>query len=129
MTRYTPHDKSITNARMQTVRDQHKIHYNNQGKPDKGPCHTLFEDVIGKRLSWKQKDCEIVLMGDSNEDVYEGRFSDRLTRDDLNLSEQILKTTVVRITPTHNCGSKSVFGMFATSGVECKAVEVHLIHN
>ena len=63
-------------------------------------------------------------MGDFNEDIYKGTFFDRLTKDDLNISEQILKTTGVKIPPTHDRGSKPICGMFVTGGVECKAVEV-----
>ena len=47
-----------------------------------------------------------------------------LAKDDLNMSEQILKTTGVKIPLTHDCGSKPIYGVFATTGVECKATEV-----
>jgi hypothetical protein len=124
MTMYMPHNKSSGNTKLQTVWDQHKTHYNSQGKADKEPCRALFEDVIGKLLTWKQEDCEIVLVGDFNEDIYEGKFSERLAKDDLNMSEQILKTTGVKIPPTHDRGSKAICGVFATAGVECKAAEV-----
>ena len=60
------------------------------------------------------KDCEIVLVGDFNKDVHEGMFFDKLTKDDLNMSEQILKTTGVKIPPTHDRGSKLVCSVFAT---------------
>ena len=52
---YMPHNKSSANTKIQTVWDQYKTYYHSQGKLDKDPCHTLFEDVIRKILSWKQK--------------------------------------------------------------------------
>ena len=71
MTMYMPPDKISKNTKIQTVWDQYKTHQNSQGKPDKYLCHALFEDVIGKLLPWKQEDCEIVLVGDFNEDIQE----------------------------------------------------------
>ena len=65
-------------------------------------------DVIGKLLSWTQEYCEIILVKDFNEDIYKGKFSDRLVKDDLNMSEQILKTTGVNMPPTHDRGSKPI---------------------
>ena len=38
--------------------------------------------------------------------------------------EKILKTTGVKIPPTHERGSKTICGVFATTRVECKAAEV-----
>ena len=109
---------------MQPVWDQHKTHYNIQGKPDKEPCRALFGDVVRQLLSWKQEDYGIVLVGAFNEDTHKGKVSDRLTKDDLNMSQQILKTTGFKIPPTHDRGSKPVCDVFATTGVGCKAAEV-----
>ena len=61
-----------------------------------------------------------MLTGDFNEDVYRGKFSERLTKDDLSMTEQILKTTGVKIPPTHDRGSKAICGVFAAVGAECK---------
>ena len=77
-----------------------------------------------KCVSWKQEDCEIVLVGDSNKDIYRGKLFERLAKDDLGITEQILKTTGVKIPPTHDRGSKAICGAFETAGVECKAAEV-----
>ena len=65
-----------------------------------------------------------MLPGDFNEDVYRGKFSEHLAEEDLNMTEQILKTTGSEIPPTHDRGSKAICGVFATAGVECKAAEV-----
>jgi hypothetical protein len=87
MMMYMSHYKSSRNTKLQTVWGQHNTHYNRQDKGDKEPCRALFEYVIGKRFTWKQKNCEIVLVGGFNEDIYEGKFSQRLAKDDLNMSE------------------------------------------
>ena len=68
---------------------------------NKESCQALFEEVIEKLMSWKQEDCEIVLTGDFSEDIYRGTFSKRLATDDLNMTDEIVKTTVVKIPPTH----------------------------
>ena len=65
-----------------------------------------------------------MLTGYFNGDVYIGKFSERLAKDDLNMKEHILKTTGVKIPPTHDHGSKAICGVFATTGFECKATEV-----
>ena len=88
---------------------------------DTEPCRALFEDVVKKLLAWTQEDCEIVLTEDFNEDVYRGKFSERMSKDDLNMSEKMLKTTGVEIPPIHDPGYKAIYGVFATTGVECKA--------
>ena len=75
-------------------------------------------------MSWKQEDFEIVLTGDFNEDIYRGKFSERVAKDDLNILEQILKTTSVEIPPTHNHGSNTIYGICVTAGIECNAAEV-----
>ena len=43
-----------------------------------------------------------MLVGDFNKDIYRGKFFERLAKDDLNISDQILKTTGVKIPPTPN---------------------------
>ena len=91
---------------------------------DKEPCRALFEDVVGKLLTWKQEECEIVLVGDLNKNIYRGKFSERLAKDDLNMFDQVLKTTGVKLPPTHDHGSEVICGVFATTGVEYKVTEV-----
>ena len=76
----------------------------------KEPCRTLFKDVTEKFLLWRQEDCKIVLTGDFNEDIYRGKFPERLAMDDLNMTEQILQTTGIKIPPTYDCGSKAIYG-------------------
>ena len=65
-----------------------------------------------------------MLVEDFNEDIYRGKVSERLAKDDLNISTQIRKTTGVEIPPTHDRGSKVICRVFETTGVECKAAEV-----
>ena len=91
---------------------------------DKEPCQDMFKDVVEKLLSWKQDDCEILLTRDFNEDVYRRKFSERLIKDDLKMTETIQKTTGVNISPTHDRGSKAIYSVFLTAVVECKATEV-----
>ena len=52
------------------------------------------------------------------------KFFERLANDNLNWLEQILKTTGVKMPPTHDHGSKPICGVFTTAGVEYKAAEV-----
>ena len=86
-TMYMPHNKDNTDTKKHMVRDQHKTHYTSKGMVNKEPCCTLFEDVVEKCVSWEQEGCEIVLVGDFNEDIHRGKFSERLAKDDLNMLE------------------------------------------
>ena len=115
------YNKENADTKRQAVWDQHKTYYTSKNMVDKELCQALFEYVVEELLSWKQYNFEIVLTGDFNEDVYRGKFSERLAKDDLNMTEQILKTTGVKTPPTHECGSKAICGIFATAGVGCKA--------
>ena len=126
MTVYMPHNRERDTTKGGTVWDQQKIHYESEGLLEKEPCQALMEDVIEKLLEWKRDDCEIVLTGDFNQDVYKGELSKRLAEEDINMTEQVLKTTGEEIPPTHDRGRKAVCGVFATAGVECKAAEVLL---
>ena len=126
MTVYMPHNREKDETKGLTVWDQHKIHYESEGLMEKEPCQALFDDVIEKLLEWKAEDCEIILTGDFNENVYQDSFSRRLAEDDINMTEQILKTTGKEIPPTHDRGKRPVCGVYATTGVECKAAEVLL---
>ena len=60
---------------------------------EKEPRQALFDDVIDKLLEWKTEDCEIILTGDFNQHVYQDHFAQILAEDDINMTEQILKTT------------------------------------
>ena len=51
---------------------------------------TFFQDIVDQLLQWKQKEYEIVFMGDFNEDAYEERLATRFTEDDFRMSEQCL---------------------------------------
>ena len=66
-----------------------------------------------------------MLTGDLNDDDYRGNISEQLAAADLNMTDQILKTTGIKTSPsTRERGSKAIRGVFATVGVECKAAEV-----
>ena len=88
---------------------------------DKESCRDLFKDVGKTLLMWKQEDCEIVLTGDFNEDVYRCKFSERLAKDDLSMTEQILEITGITIPPKNDHGSKVICRVLSTAGVVCKA--------
>ena len=60
---------------------------------EKEPRQALFDDVIDKLLEWKTEDCEIILTGGFNQNVYQNQFAWRLAEDNINMTEQILKTT------------------------------------
>ena len=124
MTVYMPHNREKDETKGLTVWDQQKIPYGSEGLMEKESCQTLFDDVVAKLLEWKTEDCEIILTGDFNQDVYQDDFARRLAEEDVNMTEQFLKTTGKEIPPTHDRGRRSVCGVYATAGVECKAAEV-----
>ena len=71
---------------------------------DTEPCDAILEDVVKKMLSWKQEDCKIMLVGDFNDAVYRGKIAERVADTDLNMTEQILKITDVKIPSSHHHG-------------------------
>ena len=95
MTVYMPHNRKYDKIKGLTVWDQHKTHYEREGSPDKEPCQALIEDMTRKLLEWKREDCKIVVASDFNQDVYQDFLSKRLAEDDLNLTEHVLRTTVL----------------------------------
>ena len=67
---------------------------------DRESCDTLLEDIVEKLLSWKHKNDEIVLAQDFNDDIYSGNTAEQLDNADLNMTEQIFKTTGAGIPPS-----------------------------
>ena len=61
-----------------------------------------------------------MLAGYFNEDIYRNKFCKRLAKDDLNMTEQILKTSGSKIPPTHYGDSNAICRAFEIAGVECK---------
>ena len=82
--------------------------YTDKGMIDKEPHQALFKDIGEQLMLWKRENCKIVIAGDFNEDVYRGRFSKILAKDNLNMTEHILKITGVNIPPTCDRGSKAI---------------------
>ena len=91
---------------------------------DKELYQALFNSLVEKLLLGKQKHCEIVLAGDSNGDLYRGKFSERLTKDGFNMTEQILKTTDGKIPPTLDRDPKVICSLLATAWGEFNTTEV-----
>ena len=88
---------------------------------NKEPCDALLEDHVEKLMLWKRKYCKIVLARDFNDDVYRDKTSEQLADADLIITEQILKTTGIKLPPTHKNGPKLPTGyllLFASNTPE-----------
>lgn len=124
MTVYIPNNKKHAKTKKRTVRDQHNVYYTSKGILDKDPCDILFGDGVKKLLVWKRENSKMVLVGNFNEDVYKGKFAERLSKEDRNKDELVLRTTGTKIPPTHARGKRALCAAFGTAGVACKAAKV-----
>jgi len=79
-------------------------------------------DLLHLIRSWKTAGDEIILMGDFNENVYEGNLARNLLHEDFRMSELCQRTTGSRLPNTHIRGSVPIDAVFATAGVSCTAV-------
>ncbi len=115
---YQPSGSKSTNSAGTTVREQHKRYFEACG--DLRSARTIFfEQLIAQLIVWKNTNSDIVLLGDFNENVYSGRFSKGLIKQDLMLSEQCLQCTGIHIPPTFRDGTIPIDAIFATAGIEC----------
>jgi hypothetical protein len=60
-------------------------------------------------------------MGDFNQNIYEGKLQEAFTAEDIGLEEQFRKLYDKNAPLSHTSGSPPIFGVFATSGINCKA--------
>ena len=60
-------------------------------------------------------------MGDFNQHIHEGKLQEVFTADDIGLEEQFRKLYKEDAPFSHISGSTPICGVFATSGIKCKA--------
>ena len=60
--------------------------------------------------------------------MYRGRLAKRLSKEDINMDELVLRTTGKEIPGTYDRDLTALCAAFATKGVECKAAEVMTRH-
>ena len=101
-----------------TVKDQQARFFQSLGDA-RSPRTIFYEQLIAQLKIWKTSDNDIILLGDFNEHVYNGRLSRRMHANDLNFREMCQHHTGIQLPPTFSSGSKPIDGVFATSGVEC----------
>ena len=75
-----------------TTFQQHERYFQVRGD-FRSPRTILFEQLITQLRIWKSEGNEIILCGDFNEHVYEGRTSRRLQERDIQMKEQCLSHT------------------------------------
>jgi hypothetical protein len=97
-----------------------KKEYNTRGNT-KSPILNFHYDLVGLLTKWKNARDEIVIMGDFNEDVYNGILSAQLAWEPLCLRELCKQTTGQLLPPTHNQGRIPIGAIFGTVGVESTA--------
>ena len=101
-----------------TVKDQQARYFQSLGDA-RSPRTIFFEQLVAQLGIWKTSDNDIILLGDFNEHVYNGRLARRLQRPDLNFREMCHRHTGTKLPPTFRSGSNPIDGIFATSGIEC----------
>jgi hypothetical protein len=101
-----------------TVKDQQAQYFQSLGDAH-SPKTIFYEQLVLQLALWKSSDNDIILLGDFNEHVYNGRQAQRITDSDLNFKEMCLHHTGTRLPPTFRTGSIPIDGIFATSGIDC----------
>jgi hypothetical protein len=103
------------------VCDQHTRYFESRGEV-RHPRQMFQADLLHLIRSWKTAGDEIILMGDFNENIYEGNLARNLLHEDIRMSELCQHTTGSRLPNTHIHGSVPVDAVFATAGISCTAV-------
>ena len=105
----------------QTLCDQHIRYFESRGEV-RHPRQMFQADLLLLMRSWKTAGDEIILMGDFNENIYEGNLAQSLLQEDIRMSELCQHTTGSRLPNTHIRGSVTIDAIFATAGISCTAV-------
>jgi len=113
---YHPCDKN-KNSKGFTTFQQHERYFQARGD-FRSPRTILFEQLITQLRIWKSEGNEIILCGDFNENVYEGRMSRRLQERDILMTEQCLSHTGHRLPATFVTGTRPIDAVYATQGIE-----------
>jgi len=113
---YQPSKKSVNSAGF-TTGDQHERFFEPTGD-FRSPRTIFYEQLMAQLVIWKANGEEIILCGDFNENVYNGRIQRRLALPDLNMKEQCHLHTGDRLPATFVTGTRPIDAVFATSGIE-----------
>ena len=81
----------------------------------------FHSDLLHELREWKKNGEEIILMGDFNQPIYEGKLHEAFTAEDIGLEEQFRKLYDEDAPFSHTSGSTPTCGVFATSGINCEA--------
>ncbi len=79
-------------------------------------------DLLNLIRTWKTAGNEIILLGDFNKNIYEGKFALDLLGNEFRMSELCLRTTGSRLANTHIQGNLPIDAAFATAGISSTAV-------
>ena len=125
---YQPCQPKASRNRGGTVFEQHETYFEGQGEL-RSPRTLFYEALVAQLLVWKGQGEDIVLCGDFNENVYDGRLARRLGEDDLLMTESCREVTGERLPATHNRGnSRAVCAVYSTAGavpVNATVLEKH----
>jgi hypothetical protein len=100
----------------EAVYNQHLRYFRQLG--DRRCPRTIFIDHIGQQIAeWKAAGEEVLLFIDANSNVYDGVLAQRLSMDDIRMTEQCKQVLGHESPNSHVDGSSPITGIFATSGV------------
>ena len=79
----------------------------------------MFEDDLCAALrQWREQGDRLILMMDANENVYSGKFGQRLSEEGIDLKEAVHAQTKGQGPHTHNRGSQPIDGIWFTPDLE-----------
>ena len=105
----------------ETVWDQHIRYFESRGEV-RHPRLMFRVDLLNLIRECRTAGEEIILIGDFNENVYDGLLSQNLLHDDIRMSELCFRITGSRLPSTHIRGSVPIDAVYATTGVGGLAV-------
>ena len=83
---YQPSASKNKNSKGFTVFEQQERYFESHGD-GRSPRTIFYKQLVAQLMIWRQQEEEIILCGDFNEHVYEGRLAQRLGQDDIRLFE------------------------------------------
>ena len=116
MVAYQPSALKNKNTKGFTGFEQQERYFESHGD-GWSPRTIFYKELVAQLRIWCQQEEEIILCGDFNEHMYEGRLAQWLGQDDIRMSETYYQTTNERLPPIHVTVSRPIDAVYATVGV------------
>jgi hypothetical protein len=103
-----------------TVWEQHERYFRDRGE-FRDPLELFDVHITDMIRQWRDNDTEVILMGDFNDNVYEGSLARILASADIRLTEQFQRLFNQDAPYSHITGTEPISAVFASPGINCEA--------